>query len=96
MTSRNRREALDREPSLRAIAYAQPLTARGFAASKGVRLPRAIEVGSTVKIAGRFRWEDRCTAESFCDQSRVADFLWCERHVARARQLGAQIPGVQW
>lgn len=92
MTSRIRREKPDREPSLTAIAHAAPNTARGFAASKGVRLDRALETGSTAKIPGRMEFTDSCTAETFCDQRRRPGFLWCERHASRAEKIGAAVP----
>jgi len=92
MTSRGRRERLGHEPSLTSIAHAAPDTGRGFAASKGVRLPPAMATGSTIKIAGRYDWSETCTAETFCDGARVRGFLWCERHVARASAIGAVVP----
>ena len=92
MTSRTRREAAGQEASLTAIAHAAPNSARGFAASKGVRLDRALETGSTVKIGGRYTFTETCTAETFCDQERRPGSLWCERHAARAESIGAAVP----
>ena len=92
MTSRIRREKLDREPSLGSIAHASPDTGRGFAASKGVRLPYAMSTGATVKIARPRDWSGSCIAETFCDGERQVGYLWCERHVTRAQRLGAAVP----
>ena len=94
MTTAQRREPIDREPSLRAIATAQPMTGRGFAASRGVRLDKAERTGAT--IVGLHRnprpVAEQCTAESFCDEARSEDYLWCERHVTRAQAIGAVAP----
>jgi len=92
MTSKTRRENAGAEASLTAIANAAPQTGRGFAASKGVRLERALETGSTARIPGRFDWTEVCTAETFCDMPRVPGFAWCERHIARASSLGVVVP----
>jgi len=92
MTSRGRRENEGVEASLTAIAHAAPDTGRGFAASKGVRLERALSTGSTITVGGRFDPTDCCTAESFCDQRRRPGSSWCERHAARAESIGAAVP----
>lgn len=95
MTNRHRREKYDREPSLRSIARAQPLTGRGFAASKGVRLPRALEVGRTTTGAlKRPCFDEICMAESSCDEPRMDGYYWCERHSRRAEMLGVAVPAV--
>ena len=88
MTSRIRREQTSTEPSLTTIAATAPMTGRGFAASKGVRLERAMTTGSTAKVAGRYSWSNTCTAETFCDTPCRSGYQWCERHAARAETLG--------
>lgn len=94
MTPRQRREPLKREPSLISIALAQPMTGRGFAASRGVRLPKAMETGrSTSKpVHGRPDASQTCTADPWCDENRRPGFLWCDRHCQRAEQLNAVVP----
>lgn len=96
MTNQSRRERYDREPSLSAIAHSQPLTGRGFAASKGVRLPKALSVGrsTTAVIRPRPTLDLICLAESTCDYPRRDGYLWCERHSLRAEKLGVAIPAV--
>ena len=95
MTTKVRRERLEREPSLWSIAKAQPQTGRGFAASKGVRIQKAASTGATIRgLHRRPRLEDCCTAETFCDGPRKLGYLWCERHVARAESIGAVYTGL--
>jgi len=91
-----RREKYEREPSLGAIAAAQPLTGRGFAASKGIRIPYAKRVGqsSRQKLHPSLNPDHLCMAETFCDEPRREGFFWCERHASRAEQLGVAVPAL--
>ena len=92
MTSRYRREPLPRQPSLRASARAKG-TAKGFAASKGVRIPYAEPTGRTATwTTMKPNPASTCTAERWCDEPRLSGYLWCSRHVNRARTLNAVVP----
>lgn len=77
-------------PPLRAVAKAAPESGRGFAASKGVFLPRAKAVGRSSTSRLFTPPENRCAAESFCDRKRETGFMWCRFHCARARSLGVE------
>lgn len=61
---------------------------RGWAAGRGVRLPRAASVGSTALL--RRRGGLQCEAGEWCDREPEPGLAWCDHHVARARELGVE------
>jgi len=90
------RRSRNRSASLSTIAKASPDSGRGFAASKGIRIPYAKRVGqsSRQKLHPSLNPDHLCMAETFCDEPRREGFFWCERHASRAEQLGVAVPAL--
>lgn len=72
--------------TLRQVAKSQN-TGRGWAAGKGVWLPRAERVGSThPEFFKQLSYEERCTAPE-CRNPRSGDEVWCSHHLKAAARL---------
>lgn len=72
-----------------------PDSARGFAASKGVKLDKAMATGRSASYRLRPPPESVCTALESCDRPRKDGFYWCPFHYQKAVDLGVQPQPVQ-